>query len=114
MTDKMLSLLAAAAVLLSGCTMIPEYKRPEAPVPAAWPSGPAYREILSPPSAPLAPDLHWREFFTDQKLQAIITMALTNNRNLRVAALNVERARALYGIQRAEILPTVNATGSGA
>jgi len=113
MTGKIISLLASAAVLLSGCTMIPEYKRPEAPVPAAWPSGPAYRETSSRQDAPLAPDLQWHEFFTDQQLQAIIATALTNNRDLRVAALNVERARALYGIQRAEILPTVNAIGSG-
>ncbi len=113
MTGKILSLLAAAALLLSGCTMIPEYKRPEAPVPAAWPSGPAYRETASLQGSPLAPDLQWQEFFTDQPLQVIIATALTNNRDLRVAALNVERARAFYGIQRAEILPTVNATGSG-
>ncbi len=56
--------------------------------------------------------LTWREFFTDEKLQQVIGTALTNNRDLRVAALNVERARAVYGIQRAELLPTVNATGS--
>ena len=54
----------------------------------------------------------WRKFFTDEKLQKIIETALTNNRDLRVAALNVERARALYGIQSAALLPTVNATGS--
>jgi multidrug efflux system outer membrane protein len=113
MTGKILSLLAAAAVLLSGCTMIPEYKRPEAPVPANWPSGPAYKQTPSPQAAQLAPDLQWREFFTDESLRAIIATALTNNRDLRVAALNVERARALYGIQRAEILPTVDAVGSG-
>ena len=55
----------------------------------------------------------WQEFFTDEKLHKLIEMALTNNRDLRLAALNVERARALYGIQRAELLPTVDATASG-
>ena len=87
--------------------MIPKYTRPEAPVPAAWPSGPAYKETPATPGAPVAADLQWREFFTDERLQKIIDTALKNNRDLRVAALNVERARALYRIQRAELFPTV-------
>jgi len=62
-------------------------------------------------SAPAAPELPWREFFADERLQKIIGIALDNNRDLRVAALNVERARALYGIQRAGLLPSVNAVG---
>jgi multidrug efflux system outer membrane protein len=57
--------------------------------------------------------LHWREFFTDPKLQQVIGIALTNNRDLRLAALNVEFARAMYGIQRAELLPQIDAVGSG-
>ena len=59
------------------------------------------------------PDLRWQEFFTDEKLRQVIGLALTNNRDLRVAALNVERARAYYGIQRAELLPIVEAKGTG-
>jgi len=90
----------------------PKYKRPEAPVPSSWPSGPAYKEATATPGAPVAADLRWREFFTDERLQKIIETALNNNRDLRVVALTVERARALYRIQRAEILPTVNAVGS--
>ena len=65
------------------------------------------------PGAPTATELRWQEFFTDERLQQIIETALNNNRDLRLAALNVERARALYGIQRAELLPSVNAVGSG-
>lgn len=98
---------------LSGCTLAPKYTRPAAPVPAEWPSGAAYAETRAAANAPEALDLRWREFFTDEKLQQVIGMALTNNRDLRIAALNVERARAMYGIQRAELFPTVNATGSG-
>ena len=113
MISKKLSLLAIAAVLLAGCTMIPKYARPEAPVPAGWPNGPAYRESRSAQGARLPPDLQWREFFADERLQTIIGTALKNNRDLRVAALNVEKARALYRIQRAELLPVVGATGSG-
>jgi outer membrane protein, multidrug efflux system len=113
MNKKILLPLAGAALILAGCTMAPKYAQPTAPVPSAWPSGPAYTENRAITNAPAAPDLAWREFFTDQKLQQVIGTALTNNRDLRLAALNVERARALYGIQRAELLPVVNANGNG-
>jgi outer membrane protein, multidrug efflux system len=112
MMRKTFSILALAAVFLSGCTMIPKYTRPEAPVPAVWPSGAAYKETAPAQAAPAAVELKWREFFTGPQLQTIIETALQNNRDLRVAALNVERARALYRIQRAELLPTVDATAS--
>jgi multidrug efflux system outer membrane protein len=91
--------------------MAPNYTRPEAPVPAEWPTGTAYNQTKSAASAPAAVELPWREFFTDERLQKIIGIALDNNRDLRVAALNVEQARALYGIQRASLLPSVNAVG---
>jgi outer membrane protein, multidrug efflux system len=113
MARKTLLLLAITTVALCGCTMIPEYTRPEAPIPAGWPSGSAYQEASPAPGAPLASDLQWREFFADEHLQKIIETALNNNRDLRIAALNVERARALYGIQRAELFPALNATASG-
>lgn len=100
-------------IFLGGCTLAPEYTRPKAPVPAEWPSGPAYNETKGEAGAPTAPELTWQEFFTDTKLQQIIEMALSNNRDLRLAALNVEMARALYGIKRAELLPVVNAEVSG-
>ena len=105
-------LIFSIFVFLNGCTMIPKYTRPEAPIPTGWPSGPAYNEPGSVPSDQLGADLKWREFFADERLHEIIEAALQNNRDLRVAALNVERARALYGIQRAELLPTVEATVS--
>jgi outer membrane protein, multidrug efflux system len=110
---KLISFLALTAVLLGGCSLAPEYTRPEAPIPAGWPSGPAYKEIPATRGNTAAVDLRWREFFTDERLQALIATALENNRDLRVAALNVERARALYRIQRAELLPTVG-TGASA
>ena len=113
MMAKRFSLLATTVVLLTGCTLAPKYTRPEAPVPASWPSGPAYDNARVTPGAPAAAELGWREFFIDERLRKIIEAALRNNRDLRVAALNVERARAFYGIQRAGLLPAVNATGSG-
>jgi outer membrane protein, multidrug efflux system len=99
--------------LFGGCSLAPKYTRPEAPVPADWPTGAAYKETKAATVAPTASELTWQEFFTDENLKQVIGMALTNNRDLRLAALNMERARALYGIQRAELLPTLDATGSG-
>jgi multidrug efflux system outer membrane protein len=92
--------------------LAPKYTQPQAPVPADWPKGEAYKETKTAAGAPAATEVKWQEFFTDAKLQQIIGTALKNNRDLRLAALNVERARALYGIQRAELLPSVNAIGS--
>jgi len=98
-------------LLAAGCTLAPKYERPAAPVPTEWPKGAAYQAPESAAGAPMAADLKWREFFTDEKLQKVIETALSNNRDLRLAVLNMERARALYGIQRAELLPVVSATG---
>jgi multidrug efflux system outer membrane protein len=106
-------LLVGLAIAASSCTMAPKYSRPAAPVPAAWPSGPAYDRALAPTNATAATELNWREFLTDPKLQQVVGLALTNNRDLRLAALNVEQARALYGIQRVELLPVVNGNASG-
>ena len=113
MAWKTLVLLTLACVLSTGCTMIPKYTRPAAPVPEHWPSGPAYKDIDSKEGALLATDLRWQQFFTDKRLRKVIETALQNNRDLRVAALNVARARALYRIQRAELLPRINASASG-
>ena len=96
-----------------GCTLAPEYTRPASPVPVDWPIGPAFQAPEIVAAAPTGAELKWQEFFTDERLQKIIETALRNNRDLRLAALNVERARAIYGIQRAELLPTINAVGSG-
>ena len=112
MNAKVLLLLGGIAVCANGCTMAPKYARPPAPIPGEWPSGPAYEQSRAPTNAPAAPDLSWREFFADDKLQQVIGTALTNNRDLRLAALNVELARALYGIQRAAPFPAATAAGS--
>ena len=113
MNAKILLLPAGLAVLLAGCSLAPTYTRPEASVPADWPKGPAYRDAVKAPGAPAAQDLAWRKFFPDGKLQEVIGMALNHNRDLRLAVLNVARARGLYGIQRAELFPTFDAVGSG-
>jgi outer membrane protein, multidrug efflux system len=98
-------------VYLAGCTMAPTYTRPEAPVPAAWPTGPAYK-AANVTNLPTAANVTWKDFFTNERLQKVIALALTNNRDLRVAALNVEKTQAQYRIQRSELFPTINAGGS--
>jgi multidrug efflux system outer membrane protein len=108
MTRKLLAV--GMIICLGGCTMIPKYTRPAAPVPADWPSGPAYKQPPAAEIAPAAAEVQWRQFFTETRLQKVIDTALQNNRDLRIAALNVERARAMYRIQRAELLPRL-ATG---
>ena len=112
MNKRLLFLLAVIILLLEGCTLIPAYKKPASPVPADWPTGAAYNDKKSADSASGVSELSWREFFPDERLQKIIETALNNNRDLHLAVLNVEKARALYRIQRAELLPSVNAGGS--
>ena len=114
MKRNRLFLIGMIAAFLGGCTLAPEYSRPSAPVPAAWPTGAAYGETQTAASVPAAPAIPWRDFFTDERLQKAVEAALKNNRDLRLAALNVERARALYGVQRAELFPALQAVGSGA
>lgn len=100
-------------LLLGACSMAPSYTRPEAPVANQWPDGPAYEQTGTPSGAPVATDIPWREFFVDDGMQQTIATALENNRDLRLAALNVQRARALYGIQRSALYPAVDLTANG-
>jgi outer membrane protein, multidrug efflux system len=102
--------LAGAALALSGCTMIPKYARPEPPVPPSWP------ESAVPPATapgPAAAETPWPQFFTDRRLAGVIELALQNNRDLRVAALTVEKMQALYRIQRSPLFPTVGVLATG-
>lgn len=93
--------------------MAPEYTRPEAPVPSEWPGGPAYKNSTAAPAGKAVADITWQEFFINEQLQKLIALALDNNRDLRIATLGIERSRALYRIQRADLFPTVIAAGSG-
>jgi len=111
--NKQMFFLLAGIFFLGGCTLAPKYTPPKAPIPAQWPQGGAYKAAQEVAGAATVPKLNRQEFFADPKLQKIIKMALDNNRDLRLAALNVEKVRALYDIQRAELLPSVNATGAG-
>lgn len=97
--------LFVGAVLV-GCAQSPEYKQSALPVPTQWSAG--ERTGLAPASK-----VHWRTFFADPQLQALIALALDHNRDLRIAAGRVQEARAQFGIARADLGPTFNLLGSG-
>ena len=97
-------ILAFAPLILGGCTLIPAYQRPGAPVSTRFPGG-------SGKSAAAA-EIAWRDFFAEPRLKMLIELALENNRDLRVAMLNVEQTRAQYRIERAALYPNLNAGGS--
>jgi multidrug efflux system outer membrane protein len=101
-----------ALLALSACTLAPDYTRPAAPVPPAWPSGPAYQEHAGKAEREVA-DIPWQEFFVEPQLQKLIAQALENNRDLRMAVLNIERSQAQYRIRRADLLPQIDAIGEG-
>lgn len=106
------ALAALPLALLSGCmNLSPAYRQPEAPVPAAWPAPEASPLGGSDARAPL--NTGWREFFVDERLREVVALALTNNRDLRVAALNIARAEAQYGVTQAALLPGINAGAGG-
>lgn len=99
--------MALAATTLAGCSLAPDYHRPALPVSASWPSG----AIASTRPAKIsAADIGWRDYFLDPVVQELISLSLANNRDLRVAALNVAQAQAQYRIDRASLLPTINGT----
>ncbi|NDY73156.1 multidrug transporter [Desulfobacter hydrogenophilus] len=100
-------------VFLGGCSLAPKYQQPRTPISDTWPQGEAYGDTQSVSGIPAAQELNWQDFFTDQKLKKIIETALDNNRDLRIAALNVEKARAQYGVRRAELFPALDASGAG-
>ncbi|HET6419343.1 MAG TPA: efflux transporter outer membrane subunit, partial [Geobacteraceae bacterium] len=109
---RLLCLPLGAFLCLAGCTLAPKYTRPEAPVPTAWPSGPAYKDVTGKAADKAVADIPWQEFFVDGKLRKVIALSLDNNRDLRVAALNIERSRAQYQIQRSDLFPKVDANAS--
>lgn len=105
-TVKITLLAAVSAMTLSACTMAPRYERSALPVPDQFPTA----QVSSGASAET---LAWRQVFLDSRLQAVIAQSLENNRDLRVAVLNVERARSQYRIQRASLVPGVQGTIAG-
>jgi multidrug efflux system outer membrane protein len=101
--------LAAVAALLAGCSLQPVYERPAVPVAATYPTGDAYKPSTSGSGNAALPavDIGWRDFLTDPRLQRLVEIGLANNRDLRIAALNVAQTQAQYRIQRAAMFPQV-------
>lgn len=107
MIKTKLSVLSAAVatLLLAGCiNLAPEHQRPAAPVATQWPQGPG----AEAPGAQAAAELQWQQFFGDTRLRELIALALKNNRDLRVALLNVDLARAQLGAADANRWPTIS------
>jgi multidrug efflux system outer membrane protein len=98
------AIVAVALLAMSGCAMGPKYTQPEAPIPAEWPVG---NKVTDKTAKPVS-DILWREFFIDEQLRKLIAIALDNNRDMKVATLNIERFRELYSIRRADLFPKID------
>jgi NodT family efflux transporter outer membrane factor (OMF) lipoprotein len=98
--------MLVASMVLAGCSMMPTYERPAAPVAGTFP-------YPSTTAGTAAADLGWQDFFGDARLRQLIGAALRNNRDLRIAVLNIEQARAQYDIRNADRYPTLNAAVAG-
>ncbi|WDZ95815.1 efflux transporter outer membrane subunit [Herbaspirillum sp. WKF16] len=96
------------AALAAGCSLQPTYNRPDAPVAASYPTGPAYG-AQAPTATAAAGDLDWQDFLRDPRLRRLVEIALKNNRDLRVAALNVDKVRAQYQVQHSALAPQLDA-----
>lgn len=105
--------LIALASVLGGCSLAPRHERPEAPISAAYPSGPAYGDATSSATQASAADMGWRDFFRDPLLHELIGISLANNRDLRRAALSVEAARARYRVREADLAPRLGIAADG-
>lgn len=102
----------SAALWLAGCSFIPTFSRPAAPVAESFPTATAQAPAADA-TARTAADIEWQSFFKDARLKRLIELALQNNRDLRVAVLNIEQTRAKLQVARADQLPTVNAGING-
>jgi multidrug efflux system outer membrane protein len=110
MRHTLTSLGLVALLGASGCmTLIPEYQRPAAPVPGAYPAEALPAGAAASAAAPAAAEIDWQAYFADPRLKRLVEIALANNRDLRIAVLNIERARATYQVRRADELPSVGA-----
>lgn len=97
------------AAVATGCTLTPKLEKPSAPIAGQWPTGGSSPASMTNQFAGRPVDgIGWRDFFVDPRLQKLIELALTNNRDLRVAMLNVEELRAQYRIRRAGLIPEID------
>ncbi len=122
MSSRVLRSMMAPGLLtlaLAGCSLAPRYERPAAPIPQQYPDQSASAREKGglsaqavAPAVTNAADLGWRQFFRDPRLVALIGIALDNNRDMRIAVQRVLEARAQYGIQDSNRLPTLGLGGN--
>src|SRR5690606_7966281 len=98
------TLLLTLPALMVSCSLEPEMDKIGSPVAENFPGG---------GGGGVSADIAWNKFFTDARLKRLVSLGLENNRDLRVAALNVEEARARYGISRSQLFPAVDASAAG-
>jgi len=120
--SALVALVAPLAVAsLGACTMMPHYERPASPVPASWPqdagAAPKSRDTSAsaaaqPPQGFAADQIGWLDFFLDARLRELIGIALENNRDLRIAVLNVAASEAQFRVERSNLFPSISATGA--
>jgi multidrug efflux system outer membrane protein len=103
MKMKLFALTLLTSATLVGCSLAPDYVRPDSPTATQYPVTADEGD---------ASTIGWKEFFKEPRLQSLIATALENNRDLRIAALRIEEARALYNVQRADLLPSLNLVGN--
>jgi len=96
--------LVIVPLLLGGCSLIPAYNRPGLPVAGRWPTG---------GSSKGSTEIDWKRTFNDSRLRSLVEVSLANNRDVRIAALNVEQARAQFRIQRSSELPNLGLSATG-
>lgn len=97
-----------AALLLVGCTQLPAYEKPQPPIASTFP-----RSAPAGSAGVTVANIGWHTFFGDERLRALISTALANNRDLMLAIHRVEEVRALYGIQHASRLPNISGSAFG-
>ena len=105
--------VALAAAALAGCSLTPKYERPAAPVAAHWPASAVHGQAATAATAQAVPVAPWQDFVHDERLRALIDMALANNRDLRVAIKNIELAQAQYRVTRSDLGPTLGTSLTG-
>jgi multidrug efflux system outer membrane protein len=107
------ALTVAAIALMTGCSLMPSYERPSAPVASQWPATARVNAVDGTTSAESSAMVSWQDYFSDPSLRQLIDTALASNRDLRVALLNIDQARAQLGVRRADLIPTLNAAAAG-
>lgn len=112
-TVPLRALALSAVTLMSGCSLMPSYERPSAPVASQWPASARVSAADATATAGNSAVVSWQDYFPDPSLRQLIDAALANNRDLRVALLNIEQARAQLGVRRADQFPTLNAAATG-